>query len=138
MSRRTATLAVTLALASMLAAPSQASKREQAERLGNAADVVKEILTLPEGIPADILDPLCKVEADESPIDADNNKLLVIAAVAGLGSRKPLSAIASCALTMFPDQLVFIVQELHHFQRAWGGPNPRRFCRAHPVAAPEQ
>jgi hypothetical protein len=37
-----------------------------------------------------------------------------------------------------PDQLVFIVQELHHFQRGWGGLISRRFCHAHPLAAQEQ
>jgi hypothetical protein len=37
-----------------------------------------------------------------------------------------------------PDQLVFIVQELHHFQRGWGGLIARRFCHAHPLAAQEQ
>jgi hypothetical protein len=31
---------------------------------------------------------------------------------------------------------VFIVQELHHFQRGRGGLMPRGFCRAHPLAAP--
>jgi hypothetical protein len=28
-----------------------------------------------------------------------------------------------------PDQLVFIVQEPHHFERGWGDLNPRRSCR---------
>jgi hypothetical protein len=37
-----------------------------------------------------------------------------------------------------PDQLVFIVQELHHFQRGWGGLITRRFSPAHPLAAQEQ
>jgi hypothetical protein len=38
-----------------------------------------------------------------------------------------------------PDQLVFIVQELHHFERGWGGSlSSRRFRRAHPMAAQEQ
>jgi hypothetical protein len=37
-----------------------------------------------------------------------------------------------------PDQLVFIVQELHHFQRRWSDLIPRRFCHAHPLAAQEQ
>ena len=41
-------------------------------------------------------------------------------------------------LDHLPDQLVFIVQELHHFQRGWGGVIPRRFCDAHPLAAQEQ
>jgi hypothetical protein len=35
-------------------------------------------------------------------------------------------------------QLVLIVQELHHFQRGWGGMIPRHFCHAHPLAAQEQ
>jgi hypothetical protein len=51
----------------------------------------------------------------------------------GFASRRPLSGIDH-----LPDQPVFIVQELHHFQRGWGGPNPRRFCRVHPLAAYEQ
>jgi hypothetical protein len=37
-----------------------------------------------------------------------------------------------------PDQLVFIVQELHHFQQGWAGLIPRRFGHAHPLAAQEQ
>jgi hypothetical protein len=37
-----------------------------------------------------------------------------------------------------PDQLVFIVKELHHFQRGWAGLIARRFCHAHPLAAQEQ
>jgi hypothetical protein len=37
-----------------------------------------------------------------------------------------------------PDQLVFIMQELHHFQRGRASPIPRRFCHAHPLAAQEQ
>jgi len=37
-----------------------------------------------------------------------------------------------------PDQLVFIVQELHHFKRGRGGLIPRRFTHAHPLAAQEQ
>jgi hypothetical protein len=36
-------------------------------------------------------------------------------AAIGLESKKPLSGIASCALTISPISL-FIVQELHHFQ----------------------
>jgi hypothetical protein len=35
-----------------------------------------------------------------------------------------------------PDQLVFIVQELHHFERGWGGGlSPRRCCHALAVSA---
>jgi hypothetical protein len=30
-------------------------------------------------------------------------------------------------LDHLPDQLVFVAQELHHFQRGWGGLIPRRF-----------
>jgi hypothetical protein len=37
-----------------------------------------------------------------------------------------------------PDQLVFIMQELHHFQRGRASLIPRRFCHAHPLAAQEQ
>jgi hypothetical protein len=37
-----------------------------------------------------------------------------------------------------PDQLVFIVQELHHFLRGGGGLIPRRFTHDHPLAAQEQ
>jgi hypothetical protein len=37
-----------------------------------------------------------------------------------------------------PDQLVFIVQELHHFRRGWAGLISRRFPHAHPLAAQEQ
>jgi hypothetical protein len=36
------------------------------------------------------------------------------------------------------DQLVLIVQELHHFQRGCGGMIPRHFCHAHHLAAQEQ
>jgi hypothetical protein len=36
------------------------------------------------------------------------------------------------------DQLVLIVQELHHFQRGLGGMISRHFCHAHPLAAQEQ
>lgn len=35
---------------------SWADKRDQEERLGNAADVMKEITALPEGVPGDLLD----------------------------------------------------------------------------------
>jgi lipid-binding SYLF domain-containing protein len=48
-------LALTLLLGS-LTPKSWADKDDQDERLGNAADAMKEIMALPEGIPADLLD----------------------------------------------------------------------------------
>ncbi len=46
------------ALVVLLAVPTQAAaeEKDQEKRLDNAADVVRDILTLPEGIPGDILD----------------------------------------------------------------------------------
>lgn len=43
-------------LAGAVASLSWADKRDQEERLGNAADVMKEITSLPEGIPGDLFD----------------------------------------------------------------------------------
>ena len=48
-------LAMSLLLGS-LTPKSWADKGDQDERLGNAADAMKEIIALPEGIPADLLD----------------------------------------------------------------------------------
>jgi hypothetical protein len=60
----------------------------------------------------------------------------------GLRNRFRIKEAAVCHRELrfdhFRDQLVLIVQELHHFQRGWGGLIPRRFCRAHPLAAQER
>jgi hypothetical protein len=59
----------------------------------------------------------------------------------GRGHRFGINKVAVCHRALrfdhFPDQLVFIAQELHHFPRGSGRFDPRRFC-AHPVAAQEQ
>jgi hypothetical protein len=55
----------------------------------------------------------------------------------GLGTRKPRSAIASCALTISPTSWCSSCRSCIISNEAWGGPIPRRF-RAHPLAAQEQ
>ena len=54
--KTSAATAVTCALLGCLVADVHATKKEQDDRLGNAAEAVEEILALPEGIPGDILD----------------------------------------------------------------------------------
>jgi len=56
MSRSIAAAALVLAFLSTVVATAGADKVEQAERLANSAEAVREILALPEGIPGDILD----------------------------------------------------------------------------------